>query len=219
MASIEDMVRQLGEKEQVIAFYAYQELLQVVTRAGQPGKESARETVAGELTRELTATVPGGVDRRGNPLPPKPKHSAAIRNKVARLVSYVGGEKEVAALEQALLDLEIREMARFALEINASEAATNALVAALEQVGPIFRTGVVNSLGRRKGASVLAALQKAAVDPEREVRLAAVEALANFADPSSDALLAQACDSGSPQDRKRAHAARVRLADSLRQAG
>lgn len=217
MASIEKMVSQLGEKEQVIAFYSYQELLHIANRASGPGNESTREAVAAELARELIASVPGGTDQRGNTLPPRPKHSAAIRNKVARLLSYVAGEKEVAALEKALGDLEIREMARFALETNTTDASTRALIAALDLVGPIFRVGVVNSLGKRKGPEVVAALQKAAADPE--LRIAAVEALSNFADPSSDAIIAQASESVSPQDRTRAQVARVRLAYTLRQSG
>jgi hypothetical protein len=217
MSSIEKMVRQLGEKEQVIAFYSYQELLHVVNRASRTGNESTREAVAAELARELSASVPGGVDQRGNTLPPKPKHSAAVRNKVARLLSYVAGENEVTALEKALGDLEVREMARFALETNTSDAATRALIAALDLVGPVFRVGVVNSLGKRKGPEVVAALRTAAADPE--LRIAAVEALSNFPDPSSDTIIAEASESGSSEDRSRAQVARVRLAYTLRQAG
>ena len=218
MRPIADIVRLMGSKDQGVAFYAYHELLGAVT-GGQVAEESERAALATDLAKELNAMVPGGFDDRGNPLPPKMKHSAAVRNKIARLLSYIGSEVEVPALSKAMEDLEVREMARFALDGNACESATQALIAALEEVGPIFRVGVVNSLAARNGPDALAALKKAASDSDREVRIAAVEALSSFADPSCDPIIAQAASSGSPHDRNRAIVARLRLADRLRASG
>jgi HEAT repeat protein len=122
-------------------------------------------------------------------------------------------------LAQALEDLEVREMARFALESNPSDHATEALLAALTSLGPVFLAGVINSLTKRRGAPVLAALRKAVEDPQGEVRLAALEALADFPEPSHDPLLEKSTRAEAAEERRRAHTARARLAETLRASG
>ena len=113
MADQVKRIEDLGNDDQVVAFKAYQGLLIAVTRAGAPGKDSERAKLAGSLAQELNATKPGGKDNKGKAKPAVIKHSARIRNLVARLLSYVGGENEVETLVKALDDLEVREMARF----------------------------------------------------------------------------------------------------------
>jgi len=219
MATIKELVKQMGG-EQKAASTAYRALEDMATRAGAPGSEARRATVAADLGAELTAMTEPKKDEKGKDIPPRLVHSSRIRAKVARLLSYVAGAEEVPALVQALGDLEVREMARFALDRNISAAATEALIKALDdQVGPIFRTGIVSALGKRKGANVLSALQKAAEHEKCHVRIAAIEALANFADASNDAFIAKATRAQCPGCRARANKARVRLAETLCQAG
>ena len=64
-------------------------------------------------------------------------------------------------------------------------------------------------MAKRKGERVAAALRKAADDPQPEVRLAALYALAEFPDAAHDAIL----------ERSKAHVARLRLAETLRASG
>ena len=52
-----------------------------------------------------------------------------------------------------------------------------------------------------------------------EVRIAAVEGLAEFPAPSHDAVIAKSTQSESPEERRRAHIARARLAETLRASG
>src|SRR5262249_22797861 len=113
---------------------------------------------------------------------------------------------------------ETRESARWALDRVPTAAATAALVAALDQVGPEFRVGVINALGKRRTPEVQTALHRQAADADEEVRLAAAEALANFAEASNDHAIV-AAGSGSPRSKARAQKARIRLAETLRVAG
>ena len=56
-------------------------------------------------------------------------------------------------------------------------------------------------------------------DQESQVRMAAIEALAKFAEPPGDAAIAQATKDDCKGIRARAHKTRVRLAETLLNAG
>ncbi len=219
MSELTQRIEDLGSDDQVVAYQAYQSLLATVRGAGAPGNESKRAEVAGELAGELTATRPGGKDDKGKEKPPVIKHAARIRNQVARLLSYVGGENEVGALAAAMEDLDVREMARFALDRNTAYGATKALVDGLDKIGPAFRVGVINGVAKKNGYDSVQAIRKVTKDADAAVRMAAIEALATMADPEGDKFIAKATKRGSAQDRMRAHKARVRLAEGLRAAG
>lgn len=77
----------------------------------------------------------------------------------------------------------------------------------------------MNSLAKRKGAQTAAALRRAAQDPQPEVRMAALEALADLPYAGHDAIIAQGTRSASPAERRRAHIARARLAETFRAGG
>jgi len=220
MPSIKELVGQLGG-DQEAAFRAYKAIEDIVTRASAPENDKERAAAAADLAAELNAKTEPEKDDKGKEKPPRLIHSARVRSKIARLLGYVAADKEVPALVEALDDLDVREMARFALDRSISPKTTEALINALEdQVGPDFRTGVVNALAKRGCARSLAALKKTAEsDEDRPVRIAAVEALANFADPSNDALIAKAAKADCPKCRVRANKARMRLAETLCKAG
>jgi hypothetical protein len=219
MASTTDLIHQMGDKERPVAFYAYQALLEKAMQSTAAGNETDRRGLAKTLASELTRMGPPGKDGEGRQLPPKPQHLAEVRNKILQLLGYVADSEEVPALSLALGDLDTREMARFALQQNPSQQATEALIAALQEVGPEFRVGVVNSLGKRRGPEALSVLQTAASDREAEVRLAAVEALANFPEPGNDAIMIKALLPSTLEAQRRASRARLRLAETLRKAG
>ncbi len=217
MPEIKGLVKELGQ-DQETAFKANRALMEMVTRAGAPEAQARRDELASALAAELTAMAPAGKDNRGRDIPPAPVHAPAVRSRVALLLSYVGGADAVPALVEAMKDLGVREAARMSLDRNRSEEATDALVRALDDVGPVFLAGVVNSLGRREGPKVLQALQKAAGNDDPAVRMAALNALANLPDPSSDAILAKASAGAGPEAAVAA-VARLRLAETLRRAG
>ena len=132
----------------------------------------------------------------------KPRYSAAARGQLARLLGYIPTETTVHQLDRMLDDLEVREMARYALETNPSHRATAALVRALGLPGLTFRVGVINSLGKQPCAVSFAALRRAATDPQLEVRTAALLALSQFDEPSVREVFEKAARSNVPEEQR-----------------
>ena len=209
-------ITQLDDWDQGSAFNAFQKLEREVLRASKPGNDEGLDALAKDLGEALTATKR---ELRKDKELTRPRYSPWTRRLLARLMGYVPNAAAAVYLKRALDDFDAREMARSALDSNPSQAATDALCEALGKSGSEFRVGVVNSLGRRKGNSAHARLKEAASDPQLEVRMAAVTALGNFAEPGHDAVLEKATRSGLPEERASAHAARLRLADKLRAGG
>jgi len=227
-------IRQMADEDQAVANYASQSLLEEVLRAGKPGQEEVQAALASVLGEALVAEAkPGegtgsrGADSfRGNVFLTSAAHKAAdplhpsrVRNQLVRMLGYLPVQAAVPYLAKALKDLEVRETARQALESNPAAAAADALIGAMDSAGPVFCAGVVTSLSKRKGERVIAALQKAAGDAHSEVRLAALEALACFAQSSLDPVLVKATRLATPREQRTAHIARARLAETLRAAG
>jgi len=219
MSEFKELIQELG-KGQEAAYKANKELLAVVTGASEPGKAGHAREVARALAAELNALTPARKDDKGKDVPQALLYSAAVRCRIAQLLCYVAGAEEVPALDAAMNDMDVREAARMALEVNPSPEATKALLKAMEAVGPVFRVGIVNALGRRKPAEAVTQLQELAMnDPEAEVRIAAVEALSKIPEAGSDSSFVQVAKSECPCTRSRANKARVRLAETLRLAG
>jgi HEAT repeat protein len=224
----------MGDTDQVVAYYAYQSLLEEVLHATASGREATQEALANTLGDALVAQVESGRGARqqqaasfsNNPFLSAVarqtvafQHRPRVRTNLARLLGYIPHEAAVPYLAKALGDLDAREMARCSLECNPSEQATVALIGALDAAGSTFCVGVVNSLSKRKGTQATAALRKAAEDPQPEVRMAALEALADLPDPAHDPIIEKATRSSSPGERRKAHAVRARLAETLRANG
>ncbi len=213
-------VSDLGSDDQRRAYRARKMLTDLAHLSAEPGKEPLRELIAGELASELNVRGPTKKDDKGNESPGDMVHTAASRVKVAYVLAECGRADAVPALVEAMKDLDVREPARFALDRNRSPEATRALIAILNDVGSRFRVGVIGALGHREGDDVLARLRKAATeDIDAEVRIAAVEVLANFPDPTNDRIIADAAQNGEPAHARRAQRARVRLAETLRNTG
>lgn len=206
------VVEKLGSTEQVQAYQARRSLEELIGLAGGPGQRKIARTLAQELNANRER-------KDGEKTIQEIKYSPKVRSEIARYLALVGGDEEVPALEKAMEDLEVREAARWALDRMNGAAATAALAkAAVDGIGPDFRIGAINALGRRSGPEVLAALKQCAADPYLEIRLAAAEALANQSDASSDSLLVDAAKgSGVLQERARTRLtkARLRLADAV----
>jgi hypothetical protein len=213
------MLKDLGSADQAVAYKTYQLLEMTALAYTARDKAVPREEMAAFLAAELNATDPGGRDNRGNDKPPVPRYSMRVRRQIARLLGYVAGPAEVPALAAAMKDLELREEARCALDRNQSEAATEVLLAALDEVGPTFRVGVVGSLAERRGDNVVKALQALVNDEDRAVRVAAADALAAIPDVGGDDVLVTLSKQECRPVRQAAHKARIRLAETLAAAG
>lgn len=219
MDSKTEMLKSLGDADQAKAFKAYYALETTALAFTAPDKVAPRREMAAFLAGELNATDPGGVDDKGKEKPPVVRYSIAVRRRIARLLGYISGPAEVPALAEAIKDLDLREEARCALDRNPSDEATAALLAALNEIGPRFRVGVVGSLGDRRGEQVVKALQGLANDEDREARIAAAEALAKIPDATSDGVLVTLSKQECRCTRQAAHKARVQLAETLADSG
>lgn len=222
-------INQMSDPDQVVAYYACQCLQEEVFHAGE-AVQAALATVLGEALIAQAKPGQGGAQgaasfRNNVFLTAAAKatvqfeHPARVRCNLARLLGYLPSDGAVPPLAAALGDWEARETARQALECHASEHATGALIAALDSAGPTFCVGVINSLAKRRGANVTAALRKAAEDRQPEVRTAALLALADIPDPAHDVMIANAIENAPEPERRVLHIARARLAEALRASG
>lgn len=220
MANVSELVGQLGAGDQAQAYAAWRQLQTMTAAVGGPGKEVQRSELAAALAAEMNAATETKNDR--GKVSQSPRHSPKVRGLAARLLALVAGEAEVSALGKLLNDFNTREMARWALDRIQSPGATAALVELTKSaVGPEFRIGVINALGRRGGEDVRLALAQSALDHDEEVRLAAAEALANLSAPESDQVFDAVLKIGqpSPAAKRRLMKARLRLAEGLVRSG
>ena len=225
MPSVEQIVDQLGSSDQVKAYQARQALVKLTSEAGAPGNNQRREELAAALAKALSQTKEVKDPKKPNDKPQDvASRPANVRGLIARALASVAGEAEVSALQAALADFEVREMARWALDRMTCQGATDALVeAATKGIGVEFRVGAINALGKRNGSSTTAALRECAKDSDYEIRLAAIEALANHSDAANDEVIAGVSPEGPAGSgrrvNKRVARSRIRLADRLAKAG
>jgi hypothetical protein len=217
-----ESIEKLSDVDQPTAYHAELELKEACWAAMSPSGADKRAHLAKTFVDALTAMVTPEppADEPDKKMEPHPKYDRDTRNKLLRFLAHVGGPEQVPAIQGVIGDLELREMARYALEGIGGDAAVTALIETLDKsTGPIFRIGVMNTLAHSGRPEALKTLKQMSNDPDLDVRLAAVEGLACFADPSVDALIVRATRVAKPRHRKRAFAARVRLAGTLMDAG
>lgn len=225
MESLEKLIEELGSHDQAAAYRARRSLTDLTNRA----KGAERTRLAADLARALVAVRKIETDesrerrkrkQRGEPQT-EPKYSARARVELLRYLASVAGDAEIPALKKAAEDLELREMARWALDRMTCHGATELLIAlAKNGLGPEFRIGALNSLGRRQGPGVAEALKECVGDDDDRIALTAVEALANFPDPSADAVIVGVLKRAAAGRRQnRLNRARVRLAETLTRHG
>ena len=223
----------MGDNDEVVAWFAYQSLLEQVLHTSAPDRAEAQALLAASLGQALTARAKQSDPKAqaasvgGNPfLAAVASQAVEYRHARARARAIWRGcsgtfrtKRPCRSSRRALEDLHARDMARCSLECHPSEKAADALIASLNSVGATFRVGVVNSLAKRKGERVAMALRKAAEDPQPEVRMAALEALADLPDAAHDGIIERGTRSVLAEERRRAHIARARLAATLRASG
>ena len=111
---------------------------------------------------------------------------------VCRQLSLIGTAASTSTLGQLLLDKELSDMARYALErIDAPEASAQ-LRSVLAKTTGTMKTGIINSLGQRRDSLSKPAMIKLLGDSDLEVVMAAARALGNIGGADAAQALAQA---------------------------
>ena len=109
-----------------------------------------------------------------------------------RQLAIIGSDKAVPALSALLLNKDLAEMGRYALERIPGPAADEALRSALATTGGKTKAGVINSIAQRKDSKALAALIESVGDPDPVVAEAAIAALGAIGGPEALKALSQA---------------------------
>jgi len=109
---------------------------------------------------------------------------------VCRQLSIVGTAKEVPALAALLLDKELSDIARYALERTPEEAALKAMRDALPKAEPGAKIGIINSLGMREDKAVTGALLPLLKGSDVPIAMAAAGALGKIGGPEAVKALA-----------------------------
>ena len=104
---------------------------------------------------------------------------------VCRQLSIVGTAKEVPALATLLLDKELSDIARYALERIPDDAATDAMRGAIGKASPEQKIGIINSLGMRQDAKALGALAGLLKNKDVPTASAAAGALGRIGGPEA----------------------------------
>jgi len=142
----------------------------------------------------------------------------AVQKYLIQQLQVAGGQEVVPALGKMLHDEQLCEPAAQAL-VAIGDGAAEQLREALPKVKGRSRLTVVQNLGVVRDAQSLGALKKALDDKDREIRLAAVWALANIGDVGSVDLLLEAAGAKGTYERIKATKACLLLAERLLSAG
>ncbi len=109
----------------------------------------------------------------------------AARDAYCRDLSVLGTSVSVPALAPMLLKADTAEMARYALERIPGQAATDALRKALPQAPASAKTGIVNSLGRRRDAASVPGIRPLLTASDPRLVEASATALAHIGTPDA----------------------------------
>jgi HEAT repeat protein len=148
-------------------------------------EELIRTLPAAEVEQQLSAFL-------------KSDASLAAKDFVCRQLSLIGSEAAVPVLEPMLTSADTVEMARYALERIPGSAPLDALRNALDQAPADAKPGIVNTLGVRRDAKAVPALEKLASSSDPVLAAAAVAALGRIA--STEAVTALGAQRGKGVD-------------------
>jgi sugar phosphate isomerase/epimerase/HEAT repeat protein len=111
---------------------------------------------------------------------------------ILRELSIAGTAREVPLLAGLLLDKDLSDMARYAMERIPDPSALAAMRAALPKAAGKQKIGIINSLGQRKDAASVPALAPLLKDSDAGIASAAAAALGRIATPQATAAIAEA---------------------------
>jgi HEAT repeat protein len=210
IGQIAGMLVEPGKGDDVKARYALHGMAIYVSR---PGAGTEREMYG----RAVAASLKG-------------VGSSAVKGFLARQLRLAGGEEAVGALGKLLLDDELCVDASHALltiakvgEADSHQKAAGEFRRALGRVKGASsgksRLMVIQALGELRDRKSVRALVRTAADADRDVRLAACEALANIGDPRASEALRKAAGAKSPYEKAKATDALLVYAGRLVEAG
>jgi HEAT repeat protein len=99
-----------------------------------------------------------------------------------RTLRVIGTAESVSAIAPLLEDKDLSHMARYALELNPSPEAGNALREALPKVSGKLKIGVIGSLASRHDTESVAAIAASLTDTDKDVACTAAHALGAIGD-------------------------------------
>jgi HEAT repeat protein len=111
---------------------------------------------------------------------------------VCRQLSLIGTATSTSTLGQLVLDKELSDMARYALERIDAPEATAQLRTGLSKTTGTMQVGIINSLGQRRDPLSRTVLIKLLGSADQEVAMAAARALGNIGGADAAQALAQA---------------------------
>jgi HEAT repeat protein len=101
---------------------------------------------------------------------------------VLRTLRIIGTAESVPAIAPLLEDKNLSHMARYALELNPSPEAGNALRSALPKVGGKLKIGMIGSLASRHDTESVAAIAASLTDSDKAISRTAAHALGAIGD-------------------------------------
>ena len=110
----------------------------------------------------------------------------------------IGTAESIPALTPMLIDEKYSDMARYALERNEIPEAGKAIRDALPKASGKPLIGLINTLGARRDALAVAALEKYAASADEEPATAAIAALGKIGGPKAGAILSRVKTTGAP---------------------
>ena len=128
-------------------------LEKLAANAARPGAEKERASFASALCAKASDT----------------KLPATVRFYLLRQLALIGGPESVEPLTALFSDenVQVREYARQALELNSDPRATAVLLATLAKGGDVrWQTGFIHSLGQRRAAAAVKVLEPRLQQPE-----------------------------------------------------
>ncbi|HJN17325.1 MAG TPA: HEAT repeat domain-containing protein [Armatimonadota bacterium] len=141
------------------------------------------------------------------------------RQYALRQLALIGQAGSVAGIADLLGDADVGDMARFALARIPGQASLDALAEAADTPDATLRAGIADALGRHGDPAAIRTLEALMTDDDSGVRMVAVQALGEIADPSVGAIIMTAVQSGSATERESARDAYIRLGGTLLAAG
>lgn len=199
------------------------EELDALLSACDPQRPSSMEQLALSLDRAGASAAATESGRRAFVVAALAKLTGPTPVEVQRLLverlGWLGKYEAVRPLGKILgdssADPRLREAARRALETIPMVTVKKALRDALPTASGSLRIGILRSLGIRRDALAVQYMLAAARDPDVEVRLAAIEAMALVGEISSVGVLEEALRQYKGTRLLRVRRAYLRLADSL----
>ncbi|MDA1137235.1 MAG: hypothetical protein O3B01_01515 [Planctomycetota bacterium] len=201
-SAITELCRKLvdpGKGNDLSARYALHGLAVHVQRAGGEAERAQfSKAMAAELAGEYTKPVKGFIIQQ---------------------LHQAGGLEAVPALAASLLDEELSEYATQALLSIGGDEATNALRDALPKSSGTLRMTLIQALGGVRDAASAGEIARSVSDQNREMRIVAMNALANIGHAESAGLIAERAKVDARYEANKATDAYLLLIRRLQEAG